>query len=162
MNLPRDLSGEQLIGHLCRIWDYNRTGQVGSHVVLETDTPSHQRIVVPAHKNLRDGTLNAILRIVAMHKSVWTYCPLRPLPRPFPPALLPPRPPPVPGFTTSTWTSCSTSLLPSRPCLRSCILSGRTRQMDNTSSSCSCSHWSSALPPTMLPKILLTFSFSLH
>jgi len=70
MNLPRDLSGEQLIRALCRRWDYRRTGQVGSHVVLETDTPSHQRIVVPAHKILRVGTLNAILRSVATHKSV--------------------------------------------------------------------------------------------
>jgi len=70
MNLPRDLGGEQLIRGLCRRWDYRRTGQVGSHVVLETDTPSHQRIVVPAHKCLRVGTLNAILRSIAAHKSV--------------------------------------------------------------------------------------------
>lgn len=70
MSLPRDLSGEQLIRGLCRTWNYRRTGQVGSHVVLETDTPAHQRIVVPAHKNLRIGTLNAILRSVATHKSV--------------------------------------------------------------------------------------------
>ena len=70
MNLPRDLSGEQLIRELCRRWDYRRAGQVGSHVVLETDAPSHQRIVVPAHRNLRVGTLNAILRSVATHKAV--------------------------------------------------------------------------------------------
>ncbi|MFQ5528699.1 MAG: type II toxin-antitoxin system HicA family toxin [Thermoanaerobaculia bacterium] len=70
MKLPRDLSGEQLIRSLCRRWDYRRSGQVGSHVVLETDMPSHQRIVVPAHKSLRVGTLNAILRSVAAHKSV--------------------------------------------------------------------------------------------
>ena len=67
MNLPRDLSGEQLVRGLCRHWDYRPTGQVGSHVVLETDAPSHQRIVVPAHKILRVGTLNAILRSVATH-----------------------------------------------------------------------------------------------
>ncbi|MGH9254821.1 MAG: type II toxin-antitoxin system HicA family toxin [Vicinamibacterales bacterium] len=70
MSLPRDLSGEELIRGLCRRWEYRRTGQVGSHVVLETDTPSHQRIVVPAHKSLRVGTLNAILRSVASHKAV--------------------------------------------------------------------------------------------
>jgi predicted RNA binding protein YcfA (HicA-like mRNA interferase family) len=70
MNLPRDLSGEQLIRSLCRAWHYRRTSQVGSHVVLETDVPTHQRIVVPAHKNLRIGTLNAILRSVAAHKAV--------------------------------------------------------------------------------------------
>lgn len=70
MRLPRDLSGEQLIRSLCRRWDYQRIGQVGSHVVLVTEDPSHQRIVVPAHKSLRVGTLNAILRSVAAHKSV--------------------------------------------------------------------------------------------
>lgn len=70
MRLPRDLSGERLVQHLCRKWDYRRTGQVGSHVLLETDVPAHQRIVVPAHKNLRVGTLNAILRSVATHKAV--------------------------------------------------------------------------------------------
>ena len=70
MRLPRDLSGEQLIRSLCRNWDYRRANQVGSHVVLVTEDPSHQRIVVPAHKTLRVGTLNAILRSVAAHKSV--------------------------------------------------------------------------------------------
>lgn len=70
MKLPRDLSGEELIRSLCRSWGYRRSGRVGSHVVLVTDTPSHQRIVVPAHKNLRVGTLNAILRSVAAQKAV--------------------------------------------------------------------------------------------
>ena len=70
MKLPRNLSGEALIRSLCRNWGYRRAGQVGSHVVLVTDTPSHQRIVVPAHKALRVGTLNAILRSVATHKAV--------------------------------------------------------------------------------------------
>ncbi|MGA3164706.1 MAG: hypothetical protein ABSF14_01165 [Terriglobia bacterium] len=44
--------------------------QEGSHVVLETQEPSHQRLAVPAHKNPRIGTLNAILRAVAKHKGV--------------------------------------------------------------------------------------------
>ena len=70
MTLPRNLRGEQLIRSLCRNWGYERAGQVGSHVVLKTDTPTHQRIVVPDHKSLRIGTLNAILRNVAAHKSV--------------------------------------------------------------------------------------------
>jgi len=44
--------------------------QEGSHVVLETDEPSYQRLAVPAHRYLRIGTLNAILRAVANHKRV--------------------------------------------------------------------------------------------
>ena len=39
-------------------------------MVLETDDPSHQRLAVPAHRYLRIGTLNAILRTVANHKRV--------------------------------------------------------------------------------------------
>ncbi len=70
MKLPRDLGGEQLVRSLCREWGYRRAGQVGSHVILETDTPAHQRIVVPAHKSLRVGTLNAILRSIAAHKGI--------------------------------------------------------------------------------------------
>jgi predicted RNA binding protein YcfA (HicA-like mRNA interferase family) len=70
MKLPRGLSGERLVSSLCRNWDYRRTDQVGSHIILETDTPSHQRLVVPAHASLRVGTLNAILRSVAAHKQV--------------------------------------------------------------------------------------------
>ncbi len=70
MKLPRDLSGDELVLHLCRTWDYQRTGRVGSHVALETETPSHKRIIVPAHKTLRIGTLNALLRSIATHKGV--------------------------------------------------------------------------------------------
>ncbi len=70
MRLPRDLSGERLIDCLCRRWGYRRVHQVGSHVVLETDDPAHQRIAVPDHLVLRVGTLNKILRSVAQHKNV--------------------------------------------------------------------------------------------
>ena len=55
---------------LCRKWAYRVVHQEGSHVVLETDEPSHQRLAVPAHQYLRIGTLNAILRTVANHKRV--------------------------------------------------------------------------------------------
>jgi predicted RNA binding protein YcfA (HicA-like mRNA interferase family) len=70
MKLPRDLSGKALADLLCRRWDYRIIHQEGSHMVLETEQPSHQRIAIPAHKNLRVGTLSAILRNVAHHKGV--------------------------------------------------------------------------------------------
>jgi len=38
--------------------------------MLQTDTPSHQRIPVPDHNPVRIGTLNSILRLVATHKGV--------------------------------------------------------------------------------------------
>jgi predicted RNA binding protein YcfA (HicA-like mRNA interferase family) len=70
LKLPRDLAGKDLVQRLCRDWGYRRVHQVGSHVVLETDDPTHQRIVVPDHKTLRVGTLSGILRAVADHKDV--------------------------------------------------------------------------------------------
>lgn len=70
MKVPRDLSGEALIKVLCQRWDYRLVHQVGSHAILETEEPSHQRIAVPAHKSLRIGTLHGILKTVADHKGV--------------------------------------------------------------------------------------------
>lgn len=64
------MSGDELVRLLERSWDYRVLHQRGSHVVLETETPSHHRIAVPRHKALRVGTLNAILRAVARHKGV--------------------------------------------------------------------------------------------
>jgi predicted RNA binding protein YcfA (HicA-like mRNA interferase family) len=70
MKIPRDLSGHDLVQALCRNWDYRIVHQEGSHIVLETSEPAHQRIAVAAHLCLRVGTLNAILRAVAKHKGV--------------------------------------------------------------------------------------------
>lgn len=68
--LPRDLGAQELVDALCRDWGYRVVHQVGSHIVLETDEPSHQRIAVPSHKALRVGTLSAIVRAVATHNNV--------------------------------------------------------------------------------------------
>jgi len=68
MKLPRDISGAELASALCRRWQYRQVHQVGSHIVLDTATPSAHRVSIPAHSPLRLGTLNAILRAVAAHK----------------------------------------------------------------------------------------------
>lgn len=68
MKVPRDLSGAQLVKILCRDWGYQQVHQVGSHIILDTETPGHQRLAVPHHATLRVGTLNAIVRAVANHK----------------------------------------------------------------------------------------------
>jgi predicted RNA binding protein YcfA (HicA-like mRNA interferase family) len=70
MKLPRDLSGEELIKHLCKRWECERIHQIGSHVILQTEQPGHHRIAVPAHSPLRIGTLNSILAAVAAHRGV--------------------------------------------------------------------------------------------
>ena len=68
VKIPRDVSGARLAAVLCRQWGYAKVHQVGSHVILETSDPSHQRIAVPGHNPLRVGTLHSILRAVAEHK----------------------------------------------------------------------------------------------
>ena len=65
MKLPRDLSGARLVKVLCRHYGYARIHQEGSHIILQTESPSHHRIPVPDHSPLRVGTLNAILNAVA-------------------------------------------------------------------------------------------------
>jgi len=67
MKLPRHVSGERLAEALSRRWQYSRVHQSGSHIVLETEEPSHQRIAVPDHDALRIGTFNSILRAVSNH-----------------------------------------------------------------------------------------------
>ena len=70
MKLPRDLSGARLVQVLCREFDYRVVHQVGSHVILQTESPRHHRLAVPDHSPVRIGTLNAILRAVANAKDI--------------------------------------------------------------------------------------------
>ncbi len=70
MKIPRDVSGAHLADTLCRCWRYTRVHQVGSHIILETAEPTHQRIAIPDHHALRLGTFVSILRAVAGHKGV--------------------------------------------------------------------------------------------
>lgn len=70
MKTPRDLSGAALAERLCQRWGYRKIHQEGSHIILETADPSHQRIAVPAHKALRIGTLNSVLRSISRHRGV--------------------------------------------------------------------------------------------
>jgi len=70
MKTPRDLSGRRLADALCRHWTYREVDQTGSHIILQTEVPGHQRIPIPTHKELRIGTLNAIIRLDANHKGI--------------------------------------------------------------------------------------------
>jgi predicted RNA binding protein YcfA (HicA-like mRNA interferase family) len=70
MKIPRDLSGAQLVKVLCRDWGYRVVHQEGSHIILTTEEPSHQRLSVPNHNPVRVGTLNSIIRAVSRHKDV--------------------------------------------------------------------------------------------
>lgn len=68
MKIPRDVCGRDLVTALCRDWGYQKVNQVGSHIILQTESPDHHRVSVPDHKPLRLGTFSAILREVAAAK----------------------------------------------------------------------------------------------
>jgi hypothetical protein len=70
MEIPRSVSGAHLANVLCRHWKYTNVPQVGSHIILETSEPAHQRIALPDHHPLRLGTFASILRTVAQHEGV--------------------------------------------------------------------------------------------
>jgi predicted RNA binding protein YcfA (HicA-like mRNA interferase family) len=70
MKLPRNISGDRFADHICRHWEYTRIHQVGSHIMLRTETPSRSKQVVPAHKTLKVGTFAKLLGQIAAHKQV--------------------------------------------------------------------------------------------
>jgi predicted RNA binding protein YcfA (HicA-like mRNA interferase family) len=47
---------------------YRQVNQVGSHIILQTETPTPHRVSIPEHTSLRIGTPNGILRAVAEAK----------------------------------------------------------------------------------------------
>ena len=49
MKIPRNLSGRTVAEVLVNKLQYRIVHQRGSHIVLETETPAHQRIVIPDH-----------------------------------------------------------------------------------------------------------------
>ena len=70
MSLPRDVSGDRLVT-LLRRYGYRAVRQRGSHVRLSaTGSEGDHRLTVPRHRQLRVGTLNAILWDVANFRGV--------------------------------------------------------------------------------------------
>jgi len=67
LKLPRDLSGPGF-ARLLRRYGYEATRQVGSHIRLTSAIRGTQHhVTVPAHKELRLGTLVRILSEVAAY-----------------------------------------------------------------------------------------------
>jgi predicted RNA binding protein YcfA (HicA-like mRNA interferase family) len=70
MRLPRDVSGDRVIKHLCKRWGYRQVNQVGSHVILVPDTPIHHRMPVPRHDALGMKVFVKILSEVCHAKNI--------------------------------------------------------------------------------------------
>ena len=66
MKLPRDLSGTEVARRLARHYGYRVTRTRGSHmtVTLTAEGEQHQ-VTVPRHREVRIGTLDAIIADVA-------------------------------------------------------------------------------------------------
>ncbi len=55
------VSGKQI----CKILQktgYRTDHQTGSHIILRHENPPHRRLTVPAHKEIAEGTLRAVIR----------------------------------------------------------------------------------------------------
>ena len=69
MRLPRDISGRDLARTL-KAYGYKLTRQTGSHMRLTTSENGEHHVTVPAHGELRVGTLAGVLDEVAFHFGV--------------------------------------------------------------------------------------------
>jgi len=70
LKLPRDLSGEELVRSLRR-HGYSVIRQTGSHIRLSSSIKGGEHhITVPAHKQLKIGTLAEILTNVAQYLEI--------------------------------------------------------------------------------------------
>ena len=67
MKLPRDVDGVRLAS-LLRGYGYQLTRQTGSHLRLTSSAKgAEHHVTVPAHKEIRLGTLHTMLRDVAAY-----------------------------------------------------------------------------------------------
>jgi predicted RNA binding protein YcfA (HicA-like mRNA interferase family) len=64
VKLPRDVSGEDLARGLVRL-GYQVTRQTGSHIRLTLAEPPQHHLTIPAHSELKAGTLSALLAMAA-------------------------------------------------------------------------------------------------
>ena len=70
MSLPRSISGDRLASAL-RLYGYSIVRQRGSHLRLTATTSNGEHhVTIPRHRELRVGTLNAILWDVATSRGM--------------------------------------------------------------------------------------------
>ena len=70
MKLPRGISSDRLIRHLEREWDYRFSRQLGSHIVLTTETPRHHSVPIPVRSEIGTGLFRSIVKQVCEAKGV--------------------------------------------------------------------------------------------
>jgi predicted RNA binding protein YcfA (HicA-like mRNA interferase family) len=66
VKIPRDIKGKEL-AKLLRKFGYVPTRQTGSHLRLTTQVKGEHHITIPRHGTLKIGTLNNIMKDVAIY-----------------------------------------------------------------------------------------------
>ena len=67
MKIPRDISGKIIINRLQKL-GYKQTRQSGSHIRLTANIQGKDHhLTIPNHNPIKIGTLNNILKDVALH-----------------------------------------------------------------------------------------------
>lgn len=64
----RSISWAELCKLLCKEYNYTYESQNGSHIKIKHS--SNKQIIIPAHKELKVGTFNAILSQIADHENL--------------------------------------------------------------------------------------------
>ncbi len=66
MKMPRSISGAELVQLLEKL-GYEKSRQKGSHIKVTTLQNGQHHLAIPNHNPIKIGTLNSILRQVAVH-----------------------------------------------------------------------------------------------
>jgi len=66
---PRNLSGQEFAKAL-RVLGYEKVRQDGSHIRMTTQLNGQHHVTIPNHRSLRVGTLNALLKMIAVHHKI--------------------------------------------------------------------------------------------
>ena len=69
MRLPRDLKPKELIKAL-EVLEYDVSRQEGSHIRITTSLNGKHHEVIPNHVPIKIGTLQSILRSIALHHNI--------------------------------------------------------------------------------------------
>ncbi len=70
MKTPRDVSSERFIRHCVKHWDYRIDRQSGSHILVESETPTRHSIPILNRSAIGIGLFRAILSQVSAAKGV--------------------------------------------------------------------------------------------
>lgn len=67
MIVPSDLTGKELLKLCSRHFGYEKTRQVGSHILATTTINGQHHITIPDHKPIKTNTLRGIVKDIAEH-----------------------------------------------------------------------------------------------